>query len=78
MQVLDKPWGHQRRVWTELRAPQRMRLHDHGIADRPHQSARGTLGSISPHRLQMYVLERGEGGMLHHAVGAHQVYCPLG
>src|SRR4029450_12653221 len=78
MQVLDKPWGHQGRVWIELHAPQCMRLRDHDIADRPHQPARGTLGSISPHRLQMYVLERGEGGILHHTVGAHQVYRLLG
>lgn len=78
MQVLDEPWGHQRRVWTELCASQCMRLRDHGIADLPHQPARGKLGSTGPHRLQMRVLEQGEGDVQRHAMGAHQVDRPLG
>src|SRR5262245_58960091 len=78
MQALDDFWRHQRGAWTELYTPQCMRLRDHGIADLSYQPARGQLGSIGPHRLQMRVLERGEGDVLGHAVGAYQVDCVLG
>src|SRR5215475_3831125 len=78
MQALDDLWRHQRRAWTELGASQCMRLHDHGLADLSHQPTGGQLGSIGPHRLQMRVLERGEGDVRRHAMSPHQVYRPLG
>src|SRR5262245_56268165 len=78
MQALDDLWRHQRRAWTELCASQCMRLRDHGLTDLSHQPARGQLGSIGPHRLQMRVLERGKSDVLRHAMSPHQVYRPLG
>src|SRR5262245_29616894 len=78
MQALDDLRRHEGRAGTELGASQVMRLRDHGSTDLSHQPARGQLGRIGPHRLQMRVLERGEGDVLCHAMRTHQVYRALG